>query len=72
MSLDRLQALLGVDDRELPFLASLPPPAQHQLADDIEAARRAESADLHRQMLEALDHLPWVLRVPIRRLFGLS
>lgn len=72
MSRERLQQLLAVDAAALEPLADLSPEAIAALVRDLEAAHRAEAADLQQQMRAALEQLPWVLRGPIRRLFGLG
>jgi hypothetical protein len=72
MSRERLQQLLGVDASELGELAALDEAALAQLVEDIEAARRHQAAELREHMQAALAQLPWVLRAPIRRLFGLG
>lgn len=72
MSHERLRQLLGADALRLPGLASLDDAAVAQLVADIEAARDHQAAELREHMQAALAQLPWVLRAPIRRLFGLG
>lgn len=42
---------------------------QERLADLVRSARKAQGAELERSLLAALDHLPRLLRGPVRKLF---
>jgi len=66
-----LARLLHAEPRQLEFLNGLPAAAQTQLSKDIEAAHKAHADHIHQKMNEALEQIPWLLRAPIKKLFGL-
>lgn len=55
---------------ELAFLESLPDKAQATLLEDIEAARQTHKQEIVGSLEEALNHIPRLLRGPIRKIFG--
>lgn len=67
----RLAKLLNVNERELAFLAALDDAALARLHDDVTRARDEHAKTLKHAMEQALDQLPRLLRIPIRKLFGL-
>lgn len=66
----RLARLLRAQPQQLDFLAALAEADRQQLAGDIDQARKAHSKHIRGSMEEALNHLPWLLRVPVKKLFG--
>lgn len=56
---------------EPPAGLSLSDGEQQRLADLILAARKAQGEELQASLLSALDHLPRLLRGPVRKVFGL-
>ncbi len=62
---------LGSTSRDLAFLDVLDEAAQQQLQTDIERAKAQHAESLRDAMEAALNQLPWLLRAPIRKLFGL-
>ena len=67
---DALPAALDQPAAELDFLTVLPAHAQEQLVADIEAAREAHKREIVTSLEEALNHIPRLLRGPIRKIFG--
>jgi hypothetical protein len=67
----KLARLLRSPPEKLDFLEPLTAAERQQLAGDIEQARQAHSQHIRGAMAEALDHLPWLLRGPVKKLFGL-
>ena len=55
---------------ELAYLEVLKASDQAQLLDDISAARKAHKREILDSLEEALNHIPRLLRGPIRKLFG--
>ena len=60
--------LLGGD---LPDLHALNDDAKQKLVRDLQAARSAHEKHLKQAMDDALGHLPMLLRIPVRKLFGI-
>ncbi|MDX1495929.1 MAG: hypothetical protein R3352_00085 [Salinisphaeraceae bacterium] len=65
-----LQQALGQPAEALAFLETLSKESQNQLTADIEAARKAHKKEIIASLNEALDHVPRLLRGPIRKIFG--
>lgn len=61
---------LGQPAEALDFLAKLPPDAQVQLAEDVQAARQQHKREIIASLEQAVEHIPRLLRGPIRKLFG--
>lgn len=55
---------------ELAYLEVLQAVDQAQLLADIEAARKAHKREIVSSLEEALNHIPRLLRGPVRKLFG--
>ncbi|HVT36981.1 MAG TPA: hypothetical protein VHE37_15430 [Nevskiaceae bacterium] len=68
--LPALARQLGVPPARVEFLASLSDAQRRQLAADLERAREQHARHIRGLMDEALNHLPWLLRAPIKKLFG--
>jgi predicted amidohydrolase YtcJ len=51
-------------------LSSLSEEELEDLTDAIREARRRQAAELHAAGERALDHIPWLLRSPIRKVMG--
>lgn len=62
---------LGSTTRDLAFLDVLDEKALQHLQTDIERAKAQHAESLRKAMEAALNHLPRLLRGPIRKLFGL-
>lgn len=69
--LHTLAKLLEVSPSDLAFLKPLGEGAHTRLHTDVTRARDEHATTLKRAMEDALDHLPRLLRLPIRKLFGL-
>jgi hypothetical protein len=67
----RIATLLGGKPADFAFLSALDDAAAKRLAADMESAKKAHSKHLRERMEEALGHLPMLLRIPMRKLFGL-
>lgn len=67
---DKLARLLRTQPAKLDFLSALSDDERLKLAGDIEQARQAHSKHIRSKMEEALNQLPWLLRAPIKKLFG--
>lgn len=61
---------LGQPVEELGYLQALSPTAQQQLLTDIAAARKAHKKEIIASLNEAINHVPRLLRGPIRKIFG--
>jgi len=68
---DKLTRLLRTQPAKLDFLGGLSEADRQKLAGDIDGARQAHSKHIRGSMEEALNHLPWLLRAPVKKLFGL-
>lgn len=68
---DKLARLLRSPAAKLDFLGGLSEAERQKLAADIDGARQAHSKHIRGSMEEAINHLPWLLRAPVRKLFGL-
>lgn len=66
----KLPVMLDQSASELTFLEVLPDQAQVALAADIEAARQSHKREIVNSLEEALEHIPRLLRGPIRKIFG--
>lgn len=55
---------------DLGFLEALPSKAQQQLLEDIEAARAEHKRLIIDSLNEALNHVPRLLRGPLKKIFG--
>ena len=65
-----LARMLGAPPTRMEFLAPLSDAQRVQLAADIERARKAYASHIRERMAEALNHIPWLLRGPVKKLFG--
>ncbi len=63
-----LAALLGTEIKEV---AALSVEQQQQLLKDLQAAKRTHEKHLNQAMQDALGHLPWIIRGPVKKMFGL-
>lgn len=70
-SLAALAKQLGIPQRDVAFLDALDDAACQQLGRDIERAKDLHAQSLRDAMETALNQLPRLLRIPIRKLFGL-
>ena len=68
---EKLTRLLHTQAANLEFLGVLDEDAQQQLLTDIERAHAAHGNHIHKKMEEALGHLPWLIRGPIKKMFGI-
>lgn len=66
----KLAIALDQPPGELAFLEALPDKAQTMLLADIEAARDAHKRQIVARLEEALEHIPRLLRGPIKKIFG--
>lgn len=67
---EELCAALGQSAEDLSFLDALPAKAQQQLLEDIEAARAEHKRLIIDSLNEALNHVPRLLRGPLKKIFG--
>lgn len=65
-ALTRLEDAFGTSPPD--GVAGLAPEDLADLARALEQARRRQSADLHEAMRRSLDHIPGLLRGPVRKL----
>ena len=65
-----LSKALGLKASETEFLSALNSAAQQQLITDIASARKAHSQHIREALEEALNHIPRLIRGPIKKLFG--
>lgn len=63
-----LAELLGGD---LPDLHALNDDAKQKLVKDLQAARSSHEKHLRKAMDDAVGQLPMLLRIPVKKLFGL-
>ncbi len=63
-----LAELLGAD---LPDLHALNEDAKQKLVKDLQSARTAHEKHLKKAMDDALGQLPLLLRIPVKKLFGI-
>ena len=70
VSVSALAELLHASPAQLEFLSGLSGADQKKLAADIQAAHSAHARHIKEKMEEALGHLPWLIRGPVRKLFG--
>ena len=63
-----LKDLLGKAAGEV---EGLDPKEQQQLLEHLTEAKKVHEQRLNQAMLDALDHLPWIVRGPIKKIFGL-
>jgi hypothetical protein len=63
-----LTELLG---GEAPDILALPEDAKQKLAKDLQLARTAHEKHLKQAMDNALAQLPLLLRIPVKKLFGM-
>lgn len=61
---------LGLDATETDFLDALDAGAQQQLLADIDQAREEHRRHIREALQEALNHVPRLLRGPLKKLFG--
>lgn len=61
---------LGKPADELGFLAALDDQAQQRLLDDIQHARQEHRDNIKQSLEDALNHVPRLLRGPLRKIFG--
>ena len=66
-----LARLLHSPLEEVEFLSVLDTDAQSALQNDIEQAHKSHAAHIHNKMNEGLGHLPWLIRGPIKKIFGI-
>lgn len=62
---------LGVPPEEVGYLESLEAGARERLFTDLLDARRAHEAHIQSSMRKAFNHVPRLLRKPLRKLFGI-
>lgn len=67
---DNLAKLLHADAAKVEFLSALGEDGRKRLVADVEQAHKSHSRHLRQSMQDALNHIPWLLRGPIRKLFG--
>lgn len=66
----KLAKLLRATPAKLEPLSRLSEDDRKRLAADIERAHQHHSTHIRRAMAEALDHLPWILRGPVKKIFS--
>jgi hypothetical protein len=59
-----------IDLRKVETLSALGEDERRQLVADIERAQQAHSLRIRKAMAEALNHLPWILRAPVKKFFS--
>jgi hypothetical protein len=64
-----LGKLLRVSPAKLAFLDALSEADRKRLAEDVARASQLHSHHIRKSMAEALNHIPWILRAPVRALF---
>jgi hypothetical protein len=64
-----LARLLRVTPAKLDFLDALSEADRKHLAEDVARASQLHSHHIRKAMAEALDHIPWILRAPVKKLF---
>ena len=52
------------------FLSALSADERKRLVADVERAQQAHSHHIRKAMAEALNHLPWLLRAPVKKFFS--
>jgi 3',5'-cyclic AMP phosphodiesterase CpdA len=71
MSQDAMNALEGqLGGPAPPGLAGLDDDQLRDLVDAIRAARHRQAAELTAASDRALEHIPWLLRIPLRKVLG--
>jgi hypothetical protein len=65
----KLARLLRAAPGKLDPLSKLSEEDRARLASDIERAHQHHSTHIRRAMAEALNHLPWILRGPVKKIF---
>lgn len=68
--IQQLRQSLGRHAEGLEFLAELDEAVQQRLLDDIDQAKQAYREHIEQSLDEALNHIPRLLRGPIKKLFG--
>lgn len=69
MSAADLPKLLRASPAKLDFLDPLADADRTRLAEDVARASQLHSHHIRKSMADALQHIPWILRAPIRKLF---
>jgi len=65
-----LPKLLRAPAGKLSFLDALSEADRKRLAEDVARASQLHSHHIRKAMAEALNHIPWILRAPVRKLFS--
>lgn len=65
-----LPKLLRTTPAKLSFLDKLDDADRQKLAEDVARASTLHSHHIRKSMAEALNHIPWILRAPVRKLFS--
>jgi hypothetical protein len=65
-----LAKLLRAIPKKLEFLDELADADRKRLAEDVARASQLHSHHIRKAMAEALNHIPWILRAPVRKLFS--
>ena len=58
------------DPKKIEYLSALGADERKRLVADIERAHELHSHHIRKAMAEALNHLPWLLRGPVRKFFS--
>ena len=69
MSGKDLAKLLRTTPAKLQFLDALGEADRQKLAEDVARASQLHSHHIRKSMADALHHIPWILRAPVRALF---
>ena len=70
VKMQEIAEALGTSPGELAFLEVLDDAARQRLLADLEDARAAHAAHIESSMRKAFNHVPRILRRPLRKLFG--
>lgn len=65
-----LGRLLRAPAAKLGFLDHLGDAERQRLAEDVARASQLHSHHIRKAMAEALNHLPWILRAPVKKFFS--
>ncbi len=58
------------DPAKVDFLSGLSEDARKRLVADVARAQQMHSLHIRKAMAEALNHLPWILRAPVKKIFS--
>ncbi len=61
--------LAPINLKKIDALSALSEDERKRLLADIERARQLHSTHIRRAMADALNHIPWILRAPVKAIF---